>query len=102
MKNAEILFNKKDNDVLNIEIKGDLTIDNAGGIREKILENLGQYAKLEINICEITDFDLAFYQLLVSLQKSVSNASKEIKVKISLPSGIEELLKNSGINKHTI
>ncbi len=102
MKNAEILFNKKDKDVLNLEIKGKLTIDNAGEIGEKILKNLGQYTKLEISICEVTDFDLAFYQLLVSLQKSVSNSSKELKVKISLPLGIEELLKNSGINKHTI
>ena len=54
---------------------------------------------MEVNINDVSVFDIASIQLLVSLQKSAERHKKILKFKIDLPKDIMEILENTGLLK---
>ncbi len=83
---------------LKITLKGELTIQQADEIREKILDHIAGYGTIEIQAREVTAFDLAFYQLLTSLKQSLKKAGVGIRISLSLPAELEKLFFKSGLD----
>jgi len=90
---------QKGENLVRIFLGGDLSVNNLNELLPKIRAIEKDYSEIEININEVSVFDLATIQLLVSLQKSAERHKKKIKFKIDLSKDIMELIENTGFLK---
>lgn len=98
MKNAEVKLNADpDNpEILNISFRGDLNITNIQEFHELILPNISKYNTFNIETRDVDALDMSFYQLLLSLRKTLEENDKSFNIKLSLHAEQEELLKQAG------
>ncbi|MFN8257648.1 MAG: STAS domain-containing protein [Bacteroidales bacterium] len=101
MKDIKFKMNQpqKGENFVRIYLGGDLSVNTLGEILPKLKAVEKDYSELEINVNDVTVFDLSSIQLLVSLQKSAEKHKKKIKFKIDLPKDVMELIENSGFMK---
>jgi len=90
---------QKGENLVRIYLGGDLSVNTLTDLLPKIRAIEKDYSEMEININEVSVFDLASIQFLVSLQKSAERHKKKVKFKIDLPKDIMELIENTGFLK---
>jgi anti-anti-sigma regulatory factor len=90
---------QKGENFVRIYLGGDLSVNTLGELLPKLKAIEKDYAEMELNINDVTVFDLATIQLLVSLQKSAEKHKKKMKFKIDLSKDIMELIENAGFLK---
>jgi hypothetical protein len=100
MKNVSIRFVKdnENKEVLGIELKGDLNIENACIIKNELLKNIKSKTIFNLFITDITAFDLAFYQLLVSFKLTLDQQNKTLNLKMDTDDENVSLLLKSGFD----
>ena len=100
MKNAEINFNNDPDNpkILNIGFSGELTISNTRDFRDLIIQKIKNKKGLSITTSNVDGLDLSFYQLLLSLKKTLKEQNKPFNLKLSLPAEEEELLRQAGFD----
>lgn len=59
----------KTSNILNINIKGCLTLVKSNEIKDKLLSLIKKSNEIRIKISEVTDFDLSFIQILYAILK---------------------------------
>ncbi len=91
----EILVNQSDSSVLVI-LKGQLSIQNGGAIRDAFLNALDQGNKIIINHENAEDFDLTYLQLIFSLHKTAMESGKDFQISCKHPESFIALIKDSG------
>lgn len=98
MKNAEINFiNDPDNqDKLHIIFSGELTISNTPDFKELIMQRVNSTKALTITTREVESIDLSFYQLLLSIKKTLQEQEKTVNLNLSLPAEEKELMMQAG------
>lgn len=90
--------NKK-NKISNIEIQGNLTINNSESIKKKLIEALNNFNELNITLKNINKIDISIIQLFYSLNKICNEKNKKIIFGTYFSDEISELLKHSGLDK---
>ena len=90
---------QKGENFVRVYLGGDLSVNTLGELLPKLKSIEKDYPEMEVNVSDVTAFDLATIQFLVSLQKSAEKHKKKIKFKIDLPKDITELIENSGFMK---
>jgi anti-anti-sigma regulatory factor len=81
---------------LSVALGGVLTIDNAAQVQQQLLEHLDAIQGVRLLIDEVDEMDLAFYQLLISLQQTLLKQKKELDATILLDEEKEELFRRAG------
>ena len=87
---------KKGDSQAKIFLVGDLSISNLAEIVEKFREIEKNHQEIEVNINEVSNFDLASIQLLLSLKKSCNKHKKKIQFNIDLSNDLKTLMEISG------
>jgi ABC-type transporter Mla MlaB component len=82
-----------------IYLGGDLSVNNLEDLVDKLKQVEKDFNEFEINISELTSFDLASIQLLISLKKTAERHKKKMKFKIELPKESWELIETTGFTK---
>lgn len=91
-------INKKTN-ISNIEIQGNLTINNSESIKKKLIEAINNFNELNITLKDIEKIDVSAIQLFYSLKKICNEKNKKIIFNTRFSDEISELLKHSGLDK---
>lgn len=81
---------------LSVTLGGKLTIDSAAQVQEELLQHLDDIQGVRLLIDEVAEMDLAFYQLLISLQQTLLTQNKELEATILLDEEKEELFRRAG------
>ncbi|NCA84440.1 MAG: STAS domain-containing protein [Clostridia bacterium] len=81
---------------LSITLGGTLTIDHAARVQQVLLQHLDAVQGVRLSIDEADEMDLAFYQLLISLQQTLVKQNKELEATIILDEEKEELFRRAG------
>ncbi len=90
--------NKSEKNV-KILLGGDLSVNHIDELTEKFKQTEKDFNEFEININEVTSFDLATVQLLLTLKKTFDKHKKKIRFKLELPKETWELLETTGFSK---
>ena len=90
---------QKGEKLVRLYLGADLGVNNLVEFSSKLKTIEKDFSDFEINLNEVTVFDLATLQLLVSFKKSCERHKKMVKFKIDLPKETLELIENSGFTK---
>jgi ABC-type transporter Mla MlaB component len=102
MKNIKFeisLNDKRDKKSACITIGGDLSLKGAGVLKNKLLEVRDQYNKVEMNISDVVNIDLAAIQLLLSFKRTFGKENKRLEMNFSLSTELESLVIRSGFEE---
>ncbi len=92
---------KKGDKIARLYLSGDLGVNNLSDIVVKFKEAEKDYDNIELNLGEVTAFDLATIQLLVSMKKTCLRHKKMISFNIDISKEFMKLLNITGFS-HTI
>ena len=90
---------QKGEKLVQLYLGGDLGVNNLSELVTKLKTIEKDFAEFEINLNDVSVFDLATLQLLVSFRKSCERHKKEVKFKVDLPKDVAELIENTGFTK---
>lgn len=80
-----------------ITFEGDLSIQNAQLIKDKILEALETYENLKVVVQNMNDIDLSVFQILYAFKKSSERDNKLTSFEFNIPEATKSIIKNTGI-----
>ena len=95
MKKDYIIIVKQKKDKTQIVIEGNLGMKNIEKLKTQLETLLNKDFELEIIVKKVTDVDLSFLQLLLSINKVFKN---KMNVDMSLSQELENLVSSSGFN----
>jgi anti-anti-sigma factor len=87
---------KKDEKSAEIFIEGEFSISYAEKVRDKLMEAMEQYDRIDVKVQNLENFDLSAIQLLVSLRKSLP--ADKIKITLVLGDELKPILEHAGLN----
>ena len=94
-------LNKKNN-IGNLTLKGNLTIENIEDVKNSILTALNKIGTILINHSEADQFDFSYLQLLVSFIKTAAIQNQKIFIAHCDSENFSSLMSESGFNNLTI
>lgn len=80
-------------------IKGELTVANAGHIKESMMQGLKEYSLIHLKIDQVNRIDLSVLQLIYAFQQAARSGGKEVQLDINLPEELSLLVHQSGLGK---
>jgi anti-anti-sigma regulatory factor len=83
-------------DIRTISLDGDLTIANAGTIRERLLEGFSGTGDVRLLFAETAGADLSCIQLLCSAHRTFLAASKRLVSGGPIPDAVKKVLEEAG------
>jgi len=83
---------------LKIYLGGDIGVNNLDDLANKLKGFEKDFNEFEITLGEVSNFDLASIQLLISLKKTFEKHKKKAKFKIELPKESWELVEITGFS----
>jgi len=86
---------KKDERTAEITIEGEFTIIYAATVKEKLIEVMDHYDRIEVKVTNLENFDLSAVQLLVSLRKSMP--PDKFKLTLLLRDDLKPILEHAGL-----
>lgn len=84
-----------------ITLSGELTIRQAGEIKEALVKAIDVYDKIILNIENVTEIDFTFLQLLCSGHRTVIKLNKSLCLNNPRPAIFGETADNTGFTRHT-
>ena len=85
----------KEERIAELSVEGDLTISHADKLRDKLLDIMENYPKLEIKVQRAENIDLSIVQLLVSTAKTLG--PEKFKMSVALTEDQKRLLSRAGL-----
>lgn len=82
-----------------LSLQGNLSLDNVEQLVHVFREAVQKYKRLSVELKEVSALDLGFLQLLWSLENEMHKKGEELEVKMTLPSELEQLLRNTGFSR---
>lgn len=79
-----------------LTIEGEITLSNSLFIKEELLEAIGNGNGAHHICAKLTDLDLAGFQVLEALKKSLQEAPEKPTFEITLPKEVAELAYHTG------
>lgn len=90
---------KKKEPSASITLEGNLTIQNAAAIQEKLVAIKDDFQKIDLAIKNVTDIDLTVIQLISSYWNTLTKNNHLINVDFEVSGESETLLQNSGFQE---
>lgn len=87
-------------DMFELELKGDLSIENIDEIKKTMMDFYNSGNVLEITNSKIEKVDLTFLQLLVSTKKTAENEGKQLVIKDDFVPDVNEIVEISGLREY--
>ena len=85
---------KKEDRTAELIIEGDLTITYVEKFRDKVLDVMENYPKIDIKLQNIENIDLCAIQLLLSIRQSIS--PERFKLHVALRDDLKRLVEHAG------
>ncbi len=100
MRDIKFNMNKpqKGDKLVRLHVGGSLDVNNLAELTEKLVSIEKEFSEFEMNLNDVTKFDLATIQMLLAFKKTCEQHNKEIKFKIDLPKETAELVENTGFS----
>lgn len=102
-KNSEFIYlnpsSKKGESQIEIILKNELTIFSIENVKDKIIDALKKYKKIDFDLKDITNIDLSFIQFFHSIKATAEHLKKEVTFKVDLSEDVESLITNSDLRK---
>jgi ABC-type transporter Mla MlaB component len=92
----------KEGKTVEIRISQELSIHNVEELKAELDKIVNKYNEINIRVDMPENFDLAALQLLISFRKSAEKEGKNVKIHISLPEGLDQIINHSGIKEQLI
>jgi anti-anti-sigma regulatory factor len=105
MKNAQFQLKPiggKEGKTVEIKISQEFSIHNVEEIKAEFDKIADKYNEFNIRVDMPESFDLSALQMLISFRKSVEKEGKKVKVHLSLPEGLDQIINHSGIKEQLI
>ena len=96
--NITVSAKSADNQSIEIELSGELTVSHIETIRNEILKASKNTESLKIKVNNITMIDLSFLQLLHSMKSSEGEWVKEFSAEINAHGEFYNLITTTGFN----
>jgi anti-anti-sigma factor len=87
---------KKDDKSAEVFIEGEFSIGNAERVKDKLLEVMEQYDKIEVKVQNLENIDLSAIQLLLSFRKSLP--MDKFKLSLVLREDLKPIIEHAGFN----
>ncbi|MBF0545021.1 MAG: STAS domain-containing protein [Candidatus Riflebacteria bacterium] len=91
----------KTGDSWKLEFTGELVLSQANEIKKILLEALGKYENLVIDLSQVSALDVSFLQLLCSMHKSAIKAGKIVKLDSKMSQIVREVISLAGFERTT-
>ena len=82
-----------------LKLIGDLTIERAQELHQKLLTSLHHTTQLTITFEEVTSVDLAFLQLLCAAHRTAVRAGKTMRLDLSRPEVLQRAVQAVGFRR---
>jgi anti-anti-sigma regulatory factor len=92
----------KEGKTIEIRISQEFSIHNVEEIKAEFDKIVDKYNEFNIKVDMPESFDLAALQLLISFRKSAEKEGKKVKVLLSLPESIDQIINHSGVKEQLI
>jgi anti-anti-sigma regulatory factor len=105
MKDAQFQVKQiggKEGKTVEIKISQEFSIHNVEEIKAEFDKIVDKYNEFNIRVDMPESFDLAAMQLLIAFRKSAEKAGRKVKVHLSLPEGLDQIINHSGIKEQLI
>jgi anti-anti-sigma regulatory factor len=79
---------EKKDEVSNLFLKGEITIESAEKLRKELLEIFADGGRFVIDLSEVTQVDMSFFQLMCASKKMLSNNMGALSYSENLPESI--------------
>lgn len=86
---------KKDEKTAEVFIEGDFTIGYAEKVKDRLLDIMEQYERIEVKVQNLENIDLSAIQLLISLRKSMPVG--KVKITLLLRDDLKPILEHAGL-----
>jgi len=96
---VSILPDTENNDWVNINFSGELTIQNLENEYVEIYKAVNKYNFVRITLSQIIELDLAFIQFMYVMKKTDKTTDKTVQFSIELPTSMQNLVRNSGFEE---
>jgi anti-anti-sigma factor len=87
---------KKEDKTAEIFIEGEFSIGFAERVKDKLLEVLEQYDRIDIKVQNLENLDLSAIQLLVSIKKSLP--ADKVRLTIVLREDLKPIIEHAGLH----
>ena len=87
---------KKDEKSAEVFIEGEFSIGNAERVKDKLLEVMEQYDKIDVKVQNLENIDLSAIQLLLSLRKSLP--IDKFRLTVVLREDFKPIIEHAGFN----
>jgi len=81
---------------MTVELSGELTLQNAGCVRDKLMAALAKGEDLTIDCRAGTEIDLTFVQLLVAARRAATHAGHSFSLAAPIPTPLLAVLERAG------
>ncbi|MCK7511949.1 MAG: STAS domain-containing protein [Desulfobacterales bacterium] len=92
----------KEGKAAEIKIGHEFSIHNVEDIKAELDKIADKYNEFNIKVDMPESFDLAALQLLVSFRKTAEKEGRKVKVQLSLPESLDQIINHSGIKEQLI
>lgn len=83
-----------------VEVSGPLTVSAGKELKKRVLGNFGRGCRLELVFGDVTDVDLAFFQILAAAVKTAETGDREFTVRTPVPDKVLSVMKLTGLLNH--
>ncbi|WP_420265223.1 STAS domain-containing protein [Candidatus Magnetominusculus dajiuhuensis] len=92
-------FNKEQNRGV-LSLKGDITIEDAASLKELLLLHTGDVDDLLINVSDVTEVHLSWFQLICSAHRYSAKMKKKLSLCGEIPENIRTMAVKAGFKRH--
>lgn len=84
-----------------IHVPADVTVKNAAAFKETLLEALQTHAKVSLDLSEVEDVDMSFFQLLCAAHKSAMDGGMDFSCgQKDASAAVREAVSFAGFSRH--
>ena len=87
---------KKEDKRVEVFIEGEFSIGYTERVKDKLLEIMEQYDKIDVKVQNLENIDLSAIQILLSLKKSLP--SDKFKLTVVLRDDLKPIIEHAGLN----
>ncbi len=98
----QVNYSNLENGELEIQISGEIGIDQIKELKEIFSLRLNNTDNLKIIVCDIVFFDLSFIQLLVVLAREANRLNKTLQISMDMDEDNERLIKQMGLGTEVL
>ncbi len=94
---AYTITTEKNKQATTVKLEGNLTVANINKISKELNKAVANAKKAEINVLNVDETDVSFFQVLIALKNTALANKNELNIKLNLTGEQNNILTRSGI-----